>query len=203
MRREEHCKQILLACVGSAHSAWTTLGLPQLKVACAIRVYTAQAPGCSVGCCLNWALHFAHFPCLSCSGSCSRVLSKGTDLVGHAFCALPRSKQLRQPDAWCVHCPRCALYVPWGADLRLQASWQMSTIQDLRKVWLATGSLLTVWWRMPVSGAKIGVAPCLLALAVPRLPLCLQQWGGACTQPASSPLVFSQSFVLWAGQAAS
>ena len=28
--REEHCKQISLACVGSARSVWTTLGLPQL-----------------------------------------------------------------------------------------------------------------------------------------------------------------------------
>ena len=50
----------------------------------------------------------------------------------------------------------------------------MSTIQDPRKTWLATESLLTVWLRMPVSGAEI--APCLQALAVPRLPLCLQ-WG--------------------------
>ena len=40
----------------------------------------------------------------------------------------------------------------WKADLRLQPSWQMSTVQDPRKTWLATGSLLTVWWRMPVSG---------------------------------------------------
>ena len=31
---------------GSARSVWTTLGLPQLTVACAFRVYTAQAPGC-------------------------------------------------------------------------------------------------------------------------------------------------------------
>ena len=28
--REEHCKQISLACVGSAHSAWATLGLTLL-----------------------------------------------------------------------------------------------------------------------------------------------------------------------------
>ena len=35
----------------------------------------------------------------------------------------------------------------------------MSTVQDPRKTWLATGSLLTVWWRMLGSGAEI--APCL------------------------------------------
>ena len=28
--RKEHCKQISLACVGSAHSVWATLGLPPL-----------------------------------------------------------------------------------------------------------------------------------------------------------------------------
>ena len=55
-------------CVGRAPSVWTTLGLPQLKEACASRVYTAQAPGFS-----------------------ARVLSQ----VGPEFCALPRSKLLR------------------------------------------------------------------------------------------------------------
>ena len=47
--RLEHCKQISLACVGSARSVWTTLDLPQLTVVCAFLVCTAQAPGCSAG----------------------------------------------------------------------------------------------------------------------------------------------------------
>ena len=75
----------------------------------------------------------------------------------------------------------------------------MSTIHDPRKTWLATGSLLTVWWRMPVSETKI--APCLPALAVAHLPLCLWLGGEDCMQLASSSLVFAQSFLLWAGQA--
>ena len=59
----------------------------------------------------------------------------------------------------------------------------MSTIQDPRKTWLATGSLPTVWWRMPVSGARI--APRLPALAVTCLPLCLQRREGpVCSQLA-------------------
>ena len=66
--REEHCKQILAACVGSAHHVWVTLGLTQLMMACAFPVYTAQAPGFSAG-----------------------VLPK----VGPAFCAISRSKLLR------------------------------------------------------------------------------------------------------------
>ena len=30
----------------------------------------------------------------------ARVLCKGTDSAGRAFCALPRSEQLRPPGAW-------------------------------------------------------------------------------------------------------
>ena len=43
-----------------------------------------------------------------------------------------------------------------------------------------------------ISGAEIAEAPCLLALAVTSLPLCLWVRG----EPASSPLVLVQSFVL-------
>ena len=50
----------------------------------------------------------------------------------------------------------------WGADLWLQPSWQMSTIQDPRKTWLATGNLPTVWWRVLSLG--------------PRLPLAFWLW---------------------------
>ena len=49
-------------------------------------------------------------------------------------------------------------------------------------MWLATGTLLTVWWRMPVSKAEIAAAPCLLALVVTCLPLCFlvgEGWGRA------------------------
>ena len=53
------------------------------------------------GNCLKRALSCVHFPGLNCSGSrsASWVLRKGTDVVGHAFCALPRSRQLRRPGA--------------------------------------------------------------------------------------------------------
>ena len=45
--------------------------------------------------CPKQVLRFMHFPGLSCSGSGSQVLCKGTDSIGHAFCALLRFKQLR------------------------------------------------------------------------------------------------------------
>ena len=109
--REEHCKQISLACVGSARSVWITLGLPQLTAACAFRVYPAQAPRCSARHCPKQALHFVHFPGLSYSSSGSQVLHKGTDMVGHVFCALPRFKQLRLPGSLQVHCPRWAVHL--------------------------------------------------------------------------------------------
>ena len=92
---EEHCKQISLACVGSAHSVWATLGLP-LLMACVLSQstllrlqvalqgnYLKQAQGCG------------HFPGLRHSSSGSQVLHKGTDSVGSAFCALLESEQLR------------------------------------------------------------------------------------------------------------
>ena len=104
MGKEEHSKQISLACVGSACSVWTTLGLPQFTAACAFRVYTTQVPECPAGHYPKQALHFMHFPGLSLSGSRSWVLRKGTDSVRLAFFAFPRSKQLRQPGTWQVHC---------------------------------------------------------------------------------------------------
>ena len=62
---------------------------------CAFPVYTAQALGCSAGNCLRWALDCMYFPGLSHSASGTRVVLRGADSVGPAFCALPRSEQLR------------------------------------------------------------------------------------------------------------
>ena len=62
---------------------------------CAFPVYTAQTLSCSPRNCLMWALVCMHFPGLSCSGSGSRVLHRGTDLVGLVFCACPSSELLR------------------------------------------------------------------------------------------------------------
>ena len=60
---------------------------------CAFPVYTAQAPGCSAGELSKVGPGLCAG--LSHSGSGSRVLHKGTDSVGPAFCVLPRSEQLR------------------------------------------------------------------------------------------------------------
>ena len=63
--------------------------------ACAFPAYTAQALGWSTGNCLKLALGCLHLPGPSCSGSGTRVVLRGADSVGPAFCALPRSEQLR------------------------------------------------------------------------------------------------------------
>ena len=73
---------------------------------CAFPVYTAQGPVALQGNSLKWALGCVHFPGLSRSGSGSRVLHEGADSVGPAFCALPRSEQLRRPGAWQEHSPQ-------------------------------------------------------------------------------------------------
>ena len=171
MGRVEHCKQISLACMRSAHSVRATLGLPLLR-ACVLSWSTLLRLHVALqGNCLKQALGCVHVPGLSHSGSGFQVLHKGTDSSGPEFCALLRSEQFRQPGAWRAHSPqvggailsppwfqplsflgvqwehhlRCAVCLLWGADLRLRLSWRMLTVQDPRKTWLATGSLLAVW----------------------------------------------------------
>ena len=92
--------------------------------------------------------------------------------------------------AWERHL-RCAMCLLWGANPWLRPSWQLSTVRDPRKYWLATGSLRAVWWRMPFLGPRF---PLIFQLWL--LPACLSAPGGgwASLQPASSPLVFTQSF---------
>ena len=132
------------------------------------------------------------------------------------FCDLPRSEQLRRPGAWQAHTPqvrhillppwsqtlsflgaqlhlRCAICLFWGADLWLRPSSWMSTIQDPKKTWLATDSLLAVRYVMPPLGTSLHLS-FWLWLAPTRLPASGEGWAGP--QPASSLLVFAQSFVL-------
>ena len=74
--------------------------------ACASRSTLLRLQVSLQGNCLKWAPGCVHFPGLRRSGSGSRVLHEGTDSVGPTFCALPRSKQLRQPGAWQGHTPQ-------------------------------------------------------------------------------------------------
>ena len=63
--REEHCKQISLACVGSARSVWATLSLPPL-MACVVSQSTLLKLQVALqGNCLTLALGCIHFPGLT------------------------------------------------------------------------------------------------------------------------------------------
>ena len=81
--REGRCTQAPLerACSVSA-----PLGLPLLAA------HTAQALGCSAGNRLRLAQGCMHLLSLRRSGSGTEVVPRGADLVGPAFCALPRSE---------------------------------------------------------------------------------------------------------------
>ena len=68
-----------------------------------------------------------------------------------------------------AHLLRCAICLFWGADLWLQPSQWVSSVQDPRKAWLAPANLLAVWWRMPSLG------------------LCLPLSSSGCHPPASLP----------------
>ena len=124
------------------------------------------------GNCLKQALGCVYFPGLRCSGSGSWVLHKAQIQLGLHFvpflvfgegtlpvwrCILlpPQSQLLGFLGAPGEHRLRCAMCLLWGADVWLQPSWQMPTVQDPRKTWLATRSLLTVWWRMPSLGPTL------------------------------------------------
>ena len=65
--------------------------------ACSLPAHTAtaQALGCSTGNHPRPALDCLHLPGLSRSGSGTLVVLRGADSLGPAFCALPRSEQLR------------------------------------------------------------------------------------------------------------
>ena len=62
---------------------------------CSLPAHIAQALGCSTRNHPWLALDFLQLPGLSRSGSGTQVVLRGADLVGPAFCALPRSEQLR------------------------------------------------------------------------------------------------------------
>ena len=121
-------------------------------------------------------MHFVPFPGLSSSGD--QVLGECT--VPGGPCVLitsPGPSHLVESTV-----SGFAIYVLWRADLRLQHSRWMSTIQDLRKTWLAAGSLLTFWLKMPSLGLRLQRSLAFrLWLSQACLPLCLQAGRGRST----------------------
>ena len=186
---------------------------------CAVPVYTAQAPGCSAGD-LSKASSGLHalprskplrfrfsgtsqghrlgWACVLCpsqvrAARATRSLGSACSPGGLCVLSPPPSQLLSFPGAQRENRLWWAVCLLWGADLWLRPSWWMSTLQDPRKTWLATGSLHTVWWRMPSLGPRLPLTFWLFSHLPAPLPLV---WGGASLQLVSSPLVFAQSFVL-------
>ena len=207
--------------MGSAHSVWAAL-LPPLTACVLSQSTLLRLQVALLLNCLKQALGCMHFPGLSSSGSCSRVHNKGADLVGPVFCALPRSEQLRRPGAWRVHSPQaqsvsyhlpipvvqfpgraagtgalsqvCQLLGSWSLAKTLPADVNHPESQEvLISNWEPACSLVGD----AISGAEF--APFWLWLPLSCLPVSGRGW--ADPQPASSPLVFAQSFVLWVGLA--
>ena len=86
---EEHCKQISLACLGSAHSVWATLGLP-LFMACVLSQLTVLRLQVALqGHCLKQALGCMHFPGLSHSDSGSWYSTKAQTRLSQRFVSFP------------------------------------------------------------------------------------------------------------------
>ena len=141
--REEHYKQISLACVGSARSVWSTLGLP-LHMVCVLSWSTLLKLQVALqGNCLKWALGCVHFPSPSCSCSSSWVVHKGTNSVGPAFCAFPRSEKLRQPGAWRVHSPQVGSVCYHLPGPSRSVSWVCSTSAISGMLCISSGELIS------------------------------------------------------------
>ena len=128
---EKHCKQISLACVGSAHSVSRT-GFAPAHGMCSFPVYTSQALDCS-----------------------ARELSE----AGPELCALPRSKPLkfmflgtpqRHRLSWaCVLCP---------SQVRVaQATRCLTTTLSLGVVHLITSPVPAAWFPL----CSISGVPCV------------------------------------------
>ena len=138
---------------------------------CTFPVYTAQPPGCSAGglskvgpglCTLprskplrfmfsgtpqRHRLSWACVLCLSQVLATQVTMCFASALSPGVWCILspPPSQPLGFLGGSRWACLRCAMCLFWGDDLWLRPSWWMSTIQDSRKICLATGRMLTVW----------------------------------------------------------
>ena len=143
------------------------------RVACTSQIYATQVQVLrySTKAQTQLGLRFVPFPGVSSSGV--QVLGEST-LPRWAVCLIISWFQPLGFLGALQECRlRCAVCLLWRVDLRLQSSWQMSTVQDPRKTWLATGSLLTVWWMMPSLGPRLS-----LAFQLWLLPACLSASGG-------------------------
>ena len=170
--RERHCRQISLACVGSARSAWPTLGLPCSRCVwfpglhCSgsrVLCRGAVQSGCGVFC-------PSQVRAAQAAGSLASALSP----VGPESYSPSGSQPLGSPGALRERRLRCAVYLLWGASLRLRPCVLPSGSQPL-------GFPGALWERRPrcavclLWGAGLRLRPCVLLtfqVPAPRFPGC-------------------------------
>ena len=132
-------------------------------------------------------MYLIHFPDPSHSGSL--VHQRAQSSIGHVSHVPPIFKPLRLPGRLWGPSPRWAIKSP--SLVRLWHSWLLWTIQNPRKTWLVTGSLLIAFVGDAVSGDKMAWAPCFLPpLAVRHHLPCFMK--GPERELACSPLVFNR-----------
>ena len=134
---------------------------------------------------LSWACVLC-LPRLSSSGS--------QELDEHTLPGCRAPYPLRGPSLFPGALVGCALCLFWEADFWLQPSQWMLTIQNLRKSLVRDWKPVCTLVGDAISGAKFAPFWLWLAPASTLSPAFGRGW--ASPQPASSSLVFSQSFVL-------
>ena len=153
------------------------------------------------------ALSCVHFPGLSRSRSGSWVLHKGTDSVGPVFCAFPCPSSSGSQELEERTLLRCSVTYPLPIPASVSGcaqsgapcvssgeliswlwpSWQMSTIQNLRKSLVRNWKPVCTLVGDAISGAKFAPFWLWLAPASTLSPAFGRGW--ASPQPASSSLV--------------
>ena len=200
MGREGRCRQVSLACVGSARGVSATLGLPPLPSTLLRLQVALQGAG----------------PGLRALPRSKPLRSRfsGTPQRGRlgwacALC-LPGSEQLRRPGAWPAHSPRvggasCHLPGPSRAvsgapcvraDLWLRPSRRVSAVLNLRKSLVRNWKPVLSFLRDALSGAQFA----LFWLQLVPLAPCLQR-GMDRSASGSHFSGIRSSFVLPAGRA--
>ena len=162
-----HCSGSRLFCRGIVRSGPC--------ISCTFQVWAAQVQvrGHSTKAQNQFGVHFVPFPGSSSSGD--QVLGKHT-VPGVPYVLITSPV----PTTWFLGYTVRALSQVCYVSLLGSGSHPLSLLADVNHSGsqenLATGSLLTVWWRMLVSGAKI--SPCLLLLSVVCFPASGGCWGG-------------------------
>ena len=168
---EETLQSSITGVCGECSQCLGCTGFAPAHGVCTFLVYTSQAPGCSArelsevgpGLCafprskpLRFRFsgtpqrHSLGWACILCpsqvqaaqaTGCLVSVVSPGRECI----LSPPWSQPLSFLDGSGRTRLRCDVCLFWGVDLWLRPSQQMSTVQNPKKSWLATGSLLAVW----------------------------------------------------------